>query len=150
MRAKNGQIREYCFHARRRIAGDGGDADFLRTDRGDVGLAQTAPMHLHHAAPGLHPVMTAGSESPAEDVSRTQAHRLAHSRGLAIRTDRVAIDAGGAIEVYGLVLRYTNTAAPGKPHTQFPAALDQQRMKLYAPDADSAPALERSRRMVSP
>jgi hypothetical protein len=102
MRAKNGQIREYRFHARRRIAGDGGDADFLRTDRGDVGLAQTAPMHLNHAAPGLHPVMTAGSESPAEDVSRTQAHRLAHPGGLSIGADRVAIYAAFAIQAQAL------------------------------------------------
>ena len=98
MRPQRRQAGEDRFHPSRGRAGDGGDADLFRADGGDVGLAQIAPMHLHHARPWRHPVMTAGAETAAQDLSLAQAHRLAHARGLAIRADRVAIGAGFAVQ----------------------------------------------------
>ena len=54
------------------IAGDRGHAYFLLGDWGDVGLAEIAPVHFNHAAPGSNAKMPANSEPPLSVASLIQ------------------------------------------------------------------------------
>ena len=151
MRPQRRQAGEDRLHSGGGLAGDGGHADFFRTDRGNVGLAQIAPMHLHHAGPRLHAVMTAGAESAAQDPSLAQAElpgapgRIGHPRRS--RSDR----AQGSPSRRRGCFSATLTRLPQASRTpSCLAARNQKRMELQAANADAAAALEVGCRLVTP
>jgi hypothetical protein len=140
--AEEGDGVEDLGEAEAGVAGHDGDADFFRSDGGDVSLAVRTPVDFDIGGPRGDAVVGAEAETAAAEMGGVKAGPSADAGGYAVGADEPLAGDGFAGKGGGVVWLEGDRSIPGEADAEVLRAVEEEGVEGGAADADAGAAGE--------